>query len=124
MPENLGKVISVLSTADLSAAASQYLGVDLDANGKLVLPAAGARAIGVVLNSPAAGQSGSVQIDGIAQAVAGAAVAAGALLEVNAAGQMVTAAPGAGHYLFGRALEAAGAINVRFSILIKAGGLS
>src|SRR5579864_9030919 len=102
MPENLGKVISILATSDFSAAASQYLGLDLDGNGKLVLPAAGARIVGVLVNLPAPGQDGSIQIDGIAQAIAGAAVAAGARLQVNAAGQFITFTPGAGTYAVGR----------------------
>ena len=125
MPENLGKVITVISTSDFSAATSQYLAMDLDANGKLVLPGAGGRAIGFLQNSPAAGQAGSVQIDGVAQAIAGAAVTAGDYLEVTAAGKVITFAPGAGHYTIGRALEAGAAGGVaRFSILIKQFGLA
>jgi hypothetical protein len=124
MPENLGKVISVLSTSDFSAATSQYIGVVLDANGKTVLSGAGARAVGVLLNSPAAGQAASVQVDGVAQALSGAAVAAGDLLQTDAAGKFITFVPGAGKYCVGVAMEAASAANIRFSVLLKPFGLA
>jgi hypothetical protein len=123
MPENLGKVITILATTDFSAATSQYLAMGLDANGKLVLPATNGRIVGTLLNSPNVGQAGSVQLDGITQGIAGAAVAAGDMLMVDAAGKFITFVPGATKYMVGWALEAGAAGGVaRFSVLLKTPG--
>lgn len=87
---------------DLSSA--QFKFVTLEADGQVdVADAAGERAIGVLLNEPAAGKAATVAMTGKVMVEAGAAVTAGDALQTDANGDAITAA--AGDYVMGYALE-------------------
>lgn len=95
------------ASGDLSA--SQHHCVELDANGRVTISnAAGESVLGILQNDPAAlGREAAIMSTGISKVVAGAVVAAGALVQTNASGRVITVA--SGDYVVGRALEAAGA---------------
>lgn len=87
---------------DLSSA--QFKFVTLEADGQVDLAdAAGERAVGVLLNKPAAGKAATVAMTGKVMVVAGAAVTAGDQIQTDAAGDAITAA--AGDVVMGYALE-------------------
>ena len=94
--------------ADLSA--KQYTlvtcnGVTADgANRTVVSPAAGAKADGVVINNPENGRAATVVVFGRTKVKAAGNIAAGAEVQTNANGQVVTATTG---IRVGKALEAA-----------------
>lgn len=102
-----GFTMSLPASADLSA--SQHHFVEVDANGELTISnSAGESVFGVLQNDPdAQGVAGSVMKDGVSKVVAGAAVAAGALVQTNASGRAITAA--SADFVVGRAIDAVGA---------------
>lgn len=110
--------VTVLASADLSA--SQFCFVDLDNNGNLVLPAAGAAAVGVLQDKPnGLGQAAELVPTGdgaVSKAVAGAALNAGAQVMVTTAGQVITATTG--NFVVGRALGAAAASGQLIAVLL------
>lgn len=119
--------------ADLST--YQFRVVQLDTNGNIVLADGTGKPIGVLVDMPNQNEYGTVVIAGIAKAVAGGAVAAGAYLSVDTQGRVVTAtdtvvptgatyAPGAqGTRIIGQALSAASAAG-EFVTLVLARGLA
>lgn len=122
---------SFTATADLSA--KQYYLVDCDAatstsgvTNVITPSAAGAAAIGVLQNKPAAGQTAEVLLLGITKAVAGAAIAAGDLLMSDSTGRVITATAAgafpATHFIIGRALNAAAAAGVIVSVVLQFNG--
>ncbi len=99
-----------------------------DANGDVVTATAGDKAIGLLLSdthqtdvsgTPTAkkGEEVTVLIKNIGLAEAGAAIAKGDLVSVNASGQVVTAA--AGEFVFGRAFTAAAAAGELVQVQIN-----
>lgn len=62
---------------------------------------------GVLLNKPLTNEAATVVLMGMGRVVAGAALAVGAMFTTNGSGRAVTVTSGG--YVFGRALEAAGA---------------
>lgn len=126
MPENLGKVISLLASADFSSTAGgtssngskQYYGATIDNAGKVRVALKGEKIAGVVVNQPANGQDASVQVDGIAQVMCNGVVVAGALLATDATGQFVTPVGASGDAQVAIALEA-GVAGQRISVLLK-----
>lgn len=117
--EQILQQITIPANSDLSAL--QFYAMDVNSSGNAVIPTgAGARVIGVLQNKPnAAGLPAGIAIDGITKAVAGAAIAAGALVTVAADGRFVTAATT--NFIVGRAMTAAGAANVIFELLLVPG---
>lgn len=113
------------TSTDLSG--NQYHIVDLDTSGNLVIAGAGARGIGVLVDTPKAGQSGSVVIAGITKVVAGAAIAAGDYISSNATGQAVPATATdvtggtTGTPIIGQALSAASAAGELVTVVIGRG---
>lgn len=112
-----GLNISLVAAADLSA--KQFLAIKVDSNGQAAVAAAGDPAIGVLQNNPLAGSPATVQLDGITKAKAGAAIAAGAPLMVNASGQFITAT--STNYIVGFAREAAASGDI-FAVILKSLG--
>jgi hypothetical protein len=112
-------VQSFVAGADLTA--SQSLFVKLNASGQVVpVTAITDSPIGVLLNAPASGFEALVALTGIIKVIASAAVTAGAVLSVDAAGKAVTVVPGTDttRYQVGRALTSASAANVVFQASI------
>ena len=112
--------IGVPASADLSA--SQFCFMIVNGSGQLALPAAGGDADGILQDKPnAAGFEGQLAIGGVSKVVVGAGgVTAGDLLQVTAAGAVITAAT-TGHKIVGRAM-ATGAAGVLISCLIQQKG--
>lgn len=116
--EIAGRNISLIAAADLSA--KQYYLVKVDGDGKAALAGAGEAAVGVLIDKPASGVMGAVQVDGVAPVVAGEAINEGDLISATAAGKAQVAA--SGEHIIGRALTAAGADLEQFSMLVHAAG--
>jgi hypothetical protein len=89
--QEIVKSISLEASSDLSS--SQYLFVDANSDGEAaVVSSAGAKAIGVLQNNPAAqGRAATVAVQGVVKVVAGAAIAKGAEIASSAAGKAATA---------------------------------
>lgn len=89
-----GGTMAFISTNDLSATTNIGKLVKLDANGQIVLAAAATdKVIGVLLDNPAANQSGTVRLLSAAGTLPiqfGGTVAAGDVLVSNASGQAIT----------------------------------
>ncbi len=100
--EDLGKVISAIAGADLSA--GQYRFVDMASDGEIDLVGGqGLDAIGVLQDKPSAqGRVASVAVDGITKVVVGAnaALVAGELVTSDALGGAEIAA--AGDFILGK----------------------
>lgn len=105
--------ISLIAATDLSA--KQFYAVKVDSNGKAALAGAGERAAGILQNDPASGKVANVMALGVSKAVYGASVTAGAELEVDANGKLITASTGK---VVGIALES-GSANEIHSVLLK-----
>lgn len=104
----------VVAAADLSAA--QFKAVVIDSAGKVALPGvAGAVVDGVLQDKPLAGQSASVCVSGVSKIEAGATVAPGDLVAIDATNRAVTAV--ATNHAFGRALTG-GDIGTLISVLL------
>jgi len=84
-----GLVVSFVAGADLRN--YQYAPVSLDSNGRVVLPSANARCIGILQNKPNTGQAASVMLYGISKAVASGAISVGSPVVAAANGQVATA---------------------------------
>jgi hypothetical protein len=117
--EILGTVISLPAAADLST--HQFKFVVVDANGRAALVvASGGQADGVLQDKPnALGKHGDVMLigaGGVSKVVAGAVVAAGALVMSDTTGRAITAT--ATNWVLGRALSASGAANEILSVEI------
>lgn len=114
-----GDMYTYPANTDLSA--SQFCFVNLNTSGKLVLPASGGPAIGVLQNKPnAAGVGGNVMVDGVTKLVAGGTVAAGALITTDTAGNAITATTGL--QILGRSQETASAsVGQIISVLLVRG---
>lgn len=69
---------------------TRYRYVTLDNTGKATLPAAGARVVGVVEEPAVAGRPLTYAVGGRLKVEAGAAVAAGALVQTDATGRAIT----------------------------------
>jgi hypothetical protein len=108
--------VTLEAGGDLSA--GQLLFVDVAADGQVdVVASAGADAIGVLQNDPAAaGRAASVAVLGVSKVVAGAAVTAGARVQSDASGRAIAAATG--DVVLGRALTAASAAGEVIEVLL------
>jgi hypothetical protein len=106
--------ITVPAGADLSA--SQYCAVDINSSGQAVLPSAGGRVAGILVNDPAAaGRGAEVGIAGVQVVKLGGTVAAGDAVKADSSGRAVTA--GAGDIGFG-ICKKGGAINELGEVLL------
>lgn len=100
-----GLKITLVAAADLSAL--QYTFVKLDSTGKAAACSALTdKPIGVLQNSPAAGQEAEVVVIGGTKVKAGAAITEGAAVKTSAAGLAIPLTVGTDitHYLVGQCL--------------------
>ena len=103
----------IVAGADLTASRQRFCSID--ATGRAVLTAAGARVDAALENNPDIGQAASLQGPGaVVKIEASAAIALGADVASAANGQGVTAV--AGNYIAGRCVEAAGAAGELCSV--------
>lgn len=111
-----GFTMSLEASADLSA--FQHHCVEVDSNGEITISnSAGESVFGILQNDPnAQGVAGSIMKDGVSKVVAGAAIAAGALVQTNASGRVITV--GSGDFVVGRALDAVGADGELVSVAL------
>lgn len=118
--EKVGATLpGLVAGADLTA--SQHLFVVVNASGKAAVAGAGVAIDGVLQNKPDTDQAATVWGCGsVSKVVAGAAVAAGALVAPNASGQAITAV--SGNYIAGRALNAATGAGQLISVWVNQPG--
>nr|BAL52630.1 hypothetical protein HGMM_F01H12C02 [uncultured prokaryote] len=91
--ENFSPIQSFVAGVDLSS--HQYSFVSLDSNGKLVLGTQTTPVIGVLINDPKAGQTGTVFVgNGVVQLKLAGSVSRGDVITTNASGKGVTATAG------------------------------
>ena len=110
------QTVSIPASGDLST--KQYFLGTIDSNGQVAVTGAAAAADGVIQNDPAAqGRATSLLSTrgSVSKAVAGAAISAGAALEADSSGRVVTRSSGV---RVGKALEAAGAAGDIISVLL------
>lgn len=107
---------SLVAAADLSA--KQHYLVKISAANTVNLAGDGEAVFGVLLNKPTAGQACEIGVGVILPVIAGDAVAAGASVAADATGRAVTATEG--EYIFGIAVEAAGAAGRQFAVRVGA----
>tara|TARA_R110002020_G_scaffold64898_3_gene171764 strand:+ start:2549 stop:2947 length:399 start_codon:yes stop_codon:yes gene_type:complete len=117
-----GSGITSTLTAEADLSAKQYFilkqgAADLGCD----LSNATTQPLGVLTNKPTSGQAASVVHCGVTQVSAGAAITRGALLKVDANGQVVTAAIGSGNTFctIGKALQSASGANSVITALIN-----
>lgn len=120
MPSNYEAAKSISRVAGEDLTDGQYLFVKVDGNGHVVHAGNGDRAIGVTSGKAGLGQAITVDIDGRTLVRAGAAIAAGAIVQSNANGEAITQASTGD--VCGTALEAAAAQGDLVSILFDAQG--
>lgn len=117
------RTITVPASADLSA--SMDCAMNVNTSGRLALPSAGGRVVGVLCNDPAAaGRPGELQIEGVARCKTGGAVTFGVYVKADASGRAVLASAddvdqGAD---FGIALSESGGANEKIAILLTGPG--
>lgn len=111
--ENPLFTITLAAGADLSA--KQFLAV-VPTAGKAAVAGAGVKCLGVLQNKPTADQAATVVVHGITKAIAGAAITAGAQVEVNAQGEFITLNTGVS---VGFALDAAAGDGSVFTLCLK-----
>jgi hypothetical protein len=110
----------IQAAADYSA--NQFYAVKMDSNGDFELcDTLGEFIDGIIAHPAGAGEALGVTIGGVEKGAAGAAVAAGDDLAIDATGRFITAA--SGHAIVGRAQSAAGAAGELISVLIGYKGL-
>ncbi len=91
------QVRSLSFEAGVDLSAKQFHFVTLDANGNVVLPSAGAEAIGVLQNAPALGQMAEVamlNMSGRLKVTAGAGLTVGQKIQAFGTGTAIVAASG------------------------------
>jgi len=120
MPSNYEAAKSITRIAGEDLSDGQYLFVKLNSAGKIVKTGNGERAIGVTTDHGVADRSIAVAIDGRVLVRAGAAIAAGAIVQSNAAGQAITQTSTG--IVCGTATEAAAAADDLVSIIFDAQG--
>lgn len=111
--------ITLVAGADLSGAA--YLWVKLNADGQAVPCTAITDApVGVVQNSPRAGEEAEIVVQGVTKVIGAAALSAGAFLGTDAASKAKAIVPGTDTtaYAVGRVLKGTAAANELASALI------
>jgi len=109
---------SFVSDADLSS--YQYYAVYMNSTEEIILASdANTRMLGVLQDAPAAaGRTCEVALEGITKAIGGAAIDAGAAVEVGTGGKFVTLTTGP---IAGIAVTACGADEEQFSLDIIIG---
>ncbi len=106
---------------DLSS--SLYYAAHMDTDGDLVLAGNTEDVYGIITEGGASGEPTTVQVSGIAKAIAGASFNAGVKLMSNASGKLVTAT-GSGAAFIGIARNASGGDGEIVEVLIARGQLA
>lgn len=101
--------------AGVDLSGSLFRAVNVDANGKAVLPPADGRIIGVLNNKAKVNEAATIVNSGIVQAEADAAIVCGVDVSVGADGRFHTAAAGV---KVGIALEAASGAGIIIAVLL------
>lgn len=129
--EQFGPYITGIAAVDMTS--NQYKAVVFDANGNLALATADASAVGVIVDKPLQGQTGTVQVYGVSRGVAGGSFNAGDLLASDANANFVKATAAkadtgtgaiSGSEVIGRALETASASGEIVAVLLIHAGLT
>lgn len=129
--EQFGPYLSEKAGADLSVT-GQYRAVKYDATGNIVqCSVAGEKSLGILVDKPASGQNGTVQVYGVAKWEAGAAVARDAYLTTDAQGRAIGATEAAlgvspaieGSQVMAKALRPAAAAGEIIPVLLIHAGL-
>jgi hypothetical protein len=126
--EQLNSFVNASPTIEARAGAEidepAHKAVMFDSDGNVVIATSGDKAIGTILSSSPdpihAGEPVHILIKYIGLAVAGAAIAKGDLVTVNATGQVITADEG--DFIFGRAFTAATAAGQAVQVQINGMG--
>lgn len=118
--ENLGKTITLTANADLSS--SQYCFMKVNSSGKILVPAAGGDAVGVLQDKPAAAdRAGCVMVGtGVTRVLAGGSASVGGLVASDSSGRAVAAV--SGDFILGTFLEAPTGSGQVVSILFQKRG--
>lgn len=109
---------TLVAAVDLSG--SQFRAVRTDANGKAALPVLGGSIAGICNNKPKLNEAVTVVSSGISIVEAGAVIANGANVAVDATGRAIPAA--AGQEIIGVAQEAASAAGIKIGVLLRPAG--
>lgn len=112
---------SLYAGADLSE--KLFYCAHMDTDGDLVLAGNTEQVYGIISEAALSGKPCTVQISGVAKAIAGAAFDAGVPLMSNADGKVITAT-GAGAYIVGYARNASGGANEIVEVLIDRGRMT
>ncbi|MFD4457692.1 capsid cement protein [Nocardia sp. NPDC058480] len=107
-----GRDITVLTTAAVTGKTFVNVSADMDTTTgliKVATAAAGAKALGVAVQDAASGATVAIMRGGVLQVTAGAAITAGAEVEVGASGRAITLASGKA---VGQAVKAASGAGV------------
>jgi hypothetical protein len=116
-------LLSIAESADADLSTHKYKLVKMTATGVALASVLNERVLGVLTNKPnAAGKSAEVQVAGIAKAMAGAAIARGDFVKVDATGRLIAQtaeAAGVQVYVVGQALEAAAAAGDLIAVKLQ-----
>ena len=106
------------AAADFSTV--QFRAVNVDAAGKAALAGAAGRVLGVMQNKPKTNEGTTIVCNGVSKFETGAAVAAGATVEVDASGRAITRAAG---IPVGIALEASSGAGIVIAVFLRPANL-
>jgi hypothetical protein len=116
-------LLSIAESADADLSTHKYKLVKLTATGVALASVLNERVLGVLTNKPnAAGKSAQIQVAGVAKLMAGAAVARGDFVKVDATGRAIpqtAEAAGVQVYVIGQALEAAAAAGDLIAVKLQ-----
>jgi hypothetical protein len=111
----------VKAAADYSA--NQFYGVKMDTNGDYELcDTAGEVCDGIIVHPAGAGEALGITLAGVEKVAAGAAVAAGDLLTIDATGRVITAL--STNHVLGKAQSAASAAGELVTVVLKYSGVA
>lgn len=116
--EPFNPFLAKATNGDLST--KQNLAVVLNGSGTLDVAGAGVFILGILIDDPASGKTGTVQTWGTAKVVAGAAVTVGDYVKTNGSGQAITAS--STNKCFGQALASASGANSKIPVRLLTPG--
>lgn len=113
-----GPFLAFPTNGDLST--KQKLAVVLNATGTLDVAGANVRCLGILIDDPKSGKTGTVQTRDVAKVLAGAAITQGAFVTSDASGRAVTATTG--QIAWGQALQSVTAANQIVAVRLSTPG--
>lgn len=116
--------VNMSSTAGLAGpnGTGQFLAVIMSGSRTVSPAGASAQIAGILQNDPAVGQAANIAFSGVTKAVAGAAITAGASLQTDASGRVITATVGTNPAI-GYAIESASGANAIVTICLSNPGI-